>query len=177
MSRQPICINRQNQKGVALVVGLIVLLIMTLLGITSMSSSTTELKAANNMQNYNLAAEAAETALDIVLDPDFGGIIWDSTTPQTLAHVAYYDPALSSVTGGSLDVPVTATFTDCSKVLIGYSMTESGQDGESSIHGMVLDVSASASVVSTFGTNLSNSKRLRGIQTVVLGCTKPVIPD
>ena len=176
MNRQAITINRHNQKGVALVIGLIVLLIMTLLGITSMSSTTAELKAASNMQTYNLASEAAETAMNIVLDPIFPvtKIDWTLTSVQPLVHADYYpsDVAnnLTDVAGGSLDVPLTVTYTDCSKVPVGYSLTEGGQDGESMFNGMVHDLSVNASVVSTFGTSIGNSKRLRGIQTVVVKC-------
>lgn len=165
--------NRQNQKGVALVIGLIVLLIMTLLGITSMSSTTTELKAASNMQTYNLASEATETAMNIVLDPAFPvtKIDWTKTGVQPLAHTAYYTSPQTAVLGGSLDVPMTVTYTDCSKVPAGgYDITTTGQDGESIFNGMVHDVSVNASVMSTFGTSLGNSKRLRGIQTMVVKC-------
>lgn len=169
-------LNIQAQQGVALVIGLIVLLIMTLLGVTSMRSTTTELKAASNMQTYNFASEAAETAIGIVLDPDFpaGKIGWTLTTPQTLAHASYYDPGatgLDVVTGGKLSVALTITFVDCSSAPMGYSITEGGQDGTTMFNGMVHDVSASSAVVSdSSGSNIAQAQRLRGIQTMVVKC-------
>ena len=48
-----------KQNGAALVVGLIMLLVMTLLGITSMSSTRIELKIANNLSNHSTAFQTA----------------------------------------------------------------------------------------------------------------------
>ncbi len=52
-----------SMTGSALIVSLIILLVMTLLGITAMSTSTLEEKMAGNMRDSNLAFQAAEAAL------------------------------------------------------------------------------------------------------------------
>lgn len=53
----------QRQRGAALVVALVFLLIMTVLGVTSMSSTTLQERMAGNLRDNNLAFQAAESAL------------------------------------------------------------------------------------------------------------------
>jgi len=52
-----------NQRGVVLVAGLMILVILSLLGITTMQTSTIEEKMANNMGQRQLAFQAAEAGL------------------------------------------------------------------------------------------------------------------
>lgn len=54
---------RQRQQGAALIMGLVLLLIMTLLGISSMRSTTLQERMAGAMHDQNLALQAAESAL------------------------------------------------------------------------------------------------------------------
>ncbi len=54
-------INQQN--GAALVVSLIILVAMTMLGITSMKSATTELTMSGNLRESAITFQAAETGL------------------------------------------------------------------------------------------------------------------
>lgn len=51
------------QRGAALIVSLVILLLMTIIGITSMSTNSMEEKMAGNMRDRNLAFQAAEAAL------------------------------------------------------------------------------------------------------------------
>ncbi len=102
--------NRQNlspakQRGVVLVVSLIMLLVMTLIGITSMNSSVLEEKMAGNMHNRNQAFQAAESALrigelviagytnlpDVSSDGSTG--IWDvkAADPDTTNNAAWWE--------------------------------------------------------------------------------------
>lgn len=55
-----------NQSGAALIVSLIILAVVTILGITSMQGSNTELKLAASMRDRGVAFEAAEAALAII---------------------------------------------------------------------------------------------------------------
>lgn len=52
-----------HQSGVVLVVSLIMLLLLTLIGVTSSQVTSLEEKMAGNSRNYNLAFQAAESAL------------------------------------------------------------------------------------------------------------------
>jgi len=52
-----------KQSGAALVVSLLILLVMTLIGVSSMQTSTMEEKMASNTREHQQAFEAAEAAL------------------------------------------------------------------------------------------------------------------
>ncbi len=52
-----------HQSGVVLIVSLIMLLLLTLIGVTSSQVTSLEEKMAGNSRNYNLAFQAAESAL------------------------------------------------------------------------------------------------------------------
>lgn len=54
----------KKQNGAALVVGLILLVVVTVLAISGMNTATTELAMARNDQNYENAFQAAETGLE-----------------------------------------------------------------------------------------------------------------
>jgi len=54
----------KRQEGAALVVGLILLVVVTVLSISNMNTATTELAMARNDQNYENAFQAAETGLE-----------------------------------------------------------------------------------------------------------------
>ncbi|TVO57337.1 pilus assembly PilX family protein [Denitromonas halophila] len=54
---------RAKQSGSALIVGLILLLVMTMLGLTAMQTTSLEEKMSGNMRDRDLAAQAAEMAL------------------------------------------------------------------------------------------------------------------
>ena len=58
---------RQSQSGAALFVGLVLLLVMTVLGVSGMSTSTLELVMAGNAQAQQRAFQAAETGIDIAI--------------------------------------------------------------------------------------------------------------
>lgn len=53
-----------KQNGAALIVGLILLVVVTVLAVSGMSTATTELAMARNDQNYENAFQAAETGLE-----------------------------------------------------------------------------------------------------------------
>ena len=56
-----------RQHGAALVIGLILLVVVTVLAISGMNTATTELAMARNDQNYENAFQAAETGLEQAL--------------------------------------------------------------------------------------------------------------
>ena len=60
-------IQFKSQQGAALVVGLILLMVITVLSISGMNTATTELAMARNDQNYENAFQAAETGLEQAL--------------------------------------------------------------------------------------------------------------
>lgn len=56
-----------RQQGAALVIGLILLVVITVLAISGMNTATTEIAMARNDQNYENAFQAAETGLETAL--------------------------------------------------------------------------------------------------------------
>lgn len=53
----------QRQRGAVLAIGLLILIIMTLIGVTGMTTSGLELKMASNLKDWHVAFQAAEAAL------------------------------------------------------------------------------------------------------------------
>ena len=62
--RVRLCLSPRRQRGAVLIVSLFILLLMTLIGVTSMSTTSLEEKMAGNMRDKNIALQAAESALD-----------------------------------------------------------------------------------------------------------------
>ncbi len=60
-------VNRKQQNGAALIVGLILLVVITVLAISGMNTATTELAMARNDQYFENAFQAAETGLELAL--------------------------------------------------------------------------------------------------------------
>jgi type IV pilus assembly protein PilX len=58
---------RTAERGAALVVGLVMLLVLTVLGVSGMNTATLELVMANNTQSQQTAFQAAETAVDLAV--------------------------------------------------------------------------------------------------------------
>ena len=56
-----------KQHGAALVVGLVLLMVLTILGISGMNTATLELTMASNAQFQQDAFQAAETGIDIAI--------------------------------------------------------------------------------------------------------------
>lgn len=79
-------IVRKKQQGAALVVGLILLVVVTVLAISGMNTATTELALARNDQNYENAFQAAETGIEIALSQGSFNTLTATVLPrQTLA--------------------------------------------------------------------------------------------
>jgi len=77
-------LSRRNQRGVALVISLVFLLMLTILGITVMRTSSLEGRMAGNMQEVNRAFHAAESAVEhVFVDGSvFANLIYPGATDQ-----------------------------------------------------------------------------------------------
>jgi type IV pilus assembly protein PilX len=60
-------IGPRGQQGAALVIGLILLLVLTILAVSGVFTSTMELRMVGNMQNQERAFQAAEVAIEDAL--------------------------------------------------------------------------------------------------------------
>lgn len=64
---QPNLTTPQRQQGAALIVGLVMMVVLTLLAVSSMNTATLELTMASNNQEQENAFQAAETAVDVAI--------------------------------------------------------------------------------------------------------------
>lgn len=150
---KPIVIHAQ--KGAALIVGLIVLLVMTLIGVSSLNMTTTELKMSGNLQAYDVSFQAADAIIRQTLWVREGEIDWTATTlVETYAAL-----------DGSSEAEATLQYIDCRTNLKGFSLTS-----ESSFVGMVHSLSAEGSALNSLGVTIASSSQEIGIQTVRPGC-------
>ena len=62
--------NLNTQHGAVLVMALVMLTVLTLIGVSSMTSSTLELKVAGNTQQHDTAFQAAQPLIDITASED-----------------------------------------------------------------------------------------------------------
>ncbi|MGH8495817.1 MAG: PilX N-terminal domain-containing pilus assembly protein [Gammaproteobacteria bacterium] len=85
-----IAMNPSRQRGAALVVGLILLLVLTLLAVSGMSTATFELTMAGNTQYGENAFQNAETGIEVALER--GGFTTLASTQWPLACNAAVPP-------------------------------------------------------------------------------------
>lgn len=102
---------KHTQRGTALVMTLVFLVLLTMLGITAINTSTLEEKMAGNSKDQNLAFQAAETALS-------AAETWvESTTAATALNVnntnGIYAPSTTTT-----DVWDTVTWSGSSNLVI-----------------------------------------------------------
>ena len=107
MSRIPT--TQKHQRGVVLVVSLMVLLVLTLLGISSLDGSIMEEKMAANTQTASMTFQKAESAIRqtfYVESRDPSGAYQNAE----LSNTETYNDATYGITAGTvMSVPVTAT--------------------------------------------------------------------
>ena len=86
MTNKQITLTHPNkQHGAALVVGLMLLVVITVLAISGMNTATTELALARNDQAYENAFQAAETGLETALAQGQFATTGDTALTQTIA--------------------------------------------------------------------------------------------
>ncbi len=105
--------SRQKQQGAALIVGLVLLMILTLLGVTGLSTATLEVAMADNMQRGQYAFQGAESALVSEMRAAPAQVNLDGTEArgQLLRDDIAY--SYSDASGNTIvDVAVDTTFQD-----------------------------------------------------------------
>ena len=80
--RHPSMRARADQKGIALVVVLILLVVTAILGLAIMRSSAMQERMAANLRDRSIAFQAAEGALRFAQDQVLGAGNWDTDTPE-----------------------------------------------------------------------------------------------
>ncbi len=78
---------QRKQRGAALIVGLVLLVVITVLAISGMNTAITELAMARNDQNYEQAFQAAETGLENIMSAgSFNTAGTDASTKTINSH-------------------------------------------------------------------------------------------
>jgi len=83
--------SRNTQQGAALVVGLMLLVVITVLAISGMNTATTELALVRNDMAYEDAFQAAEGGIDIALSQgqfETVGVTSLTQTPSSYQNIA-----------------------------------------------------------------------------------------
>jgi type IV pilus assembly protein PilX len=85
----PRAAGARRQRGAALVVSMILLMVLTLLAISGMSTATLELQMAGNAQSSENAFQAAETGVEEALrDARLNGVNTANVDPEVTETVA-----------------------------------------------------------------------------------------
>jgi type IV pilus assembly protein PilX len=89
-----------RQRGAALIIGLVLLLVMTVLGVSGMGTAALELVMAGNAESQQDAFQAAETGIDIAIDRRN----WTTFAPTDLESI---DVGAGSVEGETVNSDCT----------------------------------------------------------------------
>ena len=81
--------SRNHQQGAALIVGLMLLVVITVLAVSGMNTATTELALARNDQAYETAFQTAETGLAQALAAGRFNTLAAQSISQTVANKSY----------------------------------------------------------------------------------------
>jgi type IV pilus assembly protein PilX len=91
----------RSQRGAALVIGMILLLVLTVLGISGLVTATLELQMAGNAQNEERAFQAAEAGIEnVILDPALS-TSWTLANMTNSSSSTYADQNKQSYVSGS----------------------------------------------------------------------------
>ena len=104
MPRNPYA-RRDCQAGTALVMALVILMILTILGISSMNTSIMEQRMSGNIQDLNRAFEASESGLSRAINTAGA---FDLSTPQI-------NPFTFGTGSAATQASVTTTFKNSTK--------------------------------------------------------------
>lgn len=99
--------NRVKQRGATLVTALVMLVVLTLLVLSAIRSSTTNLRIAGNMQMQGEIVEAAQQAAEQIISYNFPAnpqLAVSNASAATIGN-ATYTTAASAVCTGSKPVP------------------------------------------------------------------------
>ena len=105
-------INVHNQRGIVLIVCLVILLVMTIIGVNAMGTSTLQERMASNSQNAMSTFQAAESAIQ--------GTLADGDVFTTAINVA--DGADRDFEFGIFTASTTTTSSGPPQIVEGYSI-------------------------------------------------------
>ena len=157
----------KNQQGIVLVVALLILVVMTILGVSMLSSSTLEERMASNVQAKNITFQAAESCIRTGLLPVNAPLRTNTIQTKVLSVAA---PQLNCLFNG---VPATVEF------IVPQTITQ--QEGNPMAFDLGANKSASGFVLNMNGSSTLASGTSSSVAFVgyVIGAATPEVttPD
>lgn len=92
---------KYRQRGTVLIVSLLILLVMTLIGVSAVSTTSLEEKMATSFQHSEITFQATESTINAVIQEG---------TPGSQGYDGANDPLVSAVSAGVGDTSTTRTF-------------------------------------------------------------------
>ena len=146
-------------------VGLVVLLMLTLLGVSSMNMTTLELRIAGNTQNRNIAFQVADSVNDFLFtggaDQDGDTFLYTSTADQNFATTTVIANPPGSSNAQTISTLSTGTYEGVGPAILcpGNSFTLSCNSFQLSSQASSATTNASSTIVQGFvkpGPSLEN---------------------
>ena len=120
--------SKHGQRGIALVVGLILLLVVTILGITAIRSSTQEERMAANSQQQQITFQLAEAAIRSMMG-ELRGLIAPPAGRTRSPIIAALNPANPVVPAETIATPQPAVSNGVTSTAVITYVNTSGATG------------------------------------------------
>ncbi|MEW8231472.1 MAG: PilX N-terminal domain-containing pilus assembly protein [Candidatus Thiodiazotropha endolucinida] len=104
------CRTNSRQKGAALAISLIFLVIITILSVSAMRTTNLDTKITVNHQFKELSFQAAESALAMVTTPDPPDVLIPDSVPDTTAQNPGYFSSAATADQPGLSADLTMTY-------------------------------------------------------------------
>ena len=148
--------SHHKQQGVILVIGLLMLLLITIIGVSAMTSTSSNERTTGNNQFSTINFQAAESAVKSMFSrPDVEPSVMDTDTTDgtavnEISQINNYDVDLSSAAGATVSVQATslARFCGGDPVQVNTSFSSGSQDSGGN-ESLVFDVAGQSQIGGT----------------------------
>ena len=149
-----------RQDGVALVISLVMLVAMTILGVSTLTGTRLNEKITHNAQQKTITFEAAESALNSGFDADLmmlsaqqipAGVLHNPapTEPAGLAAVLSANFDQANALGTSVDITAKVSIQFCGETALPKGASLSADEGKAQMAGLLFDVNGLASILNS----------------------------
>lgn len=115
--------NAHKQRGMVLLVSLILLLMLTLIAITASSQSTLQLRISSNSEQNNLAFQAAEAGIANWIGSYFSVPLIDLYTIESVEGTAQNPLPTSTKLGSDAAIEIDIDESSVNGLLVGYGLS------------------------------------------------------
>ncbi len=144
--------SHNKESGAVLAISLILLLVITLVGLSTYQTTGLEETMAANAQQKNMSFQASEAAIEELLDPDQKDFLWLAYPASQSDSIN--DPTRTSTSSGSnFTVVSTATFLDLSLEYVEEDSAVSVSMDSNSLVPYNFRISAATTLANTYSQN------------------------